>query len=102
MGETVTSALNIGKRVHMRRNFSSLLNSISSTSESVFLIPDHDVQQCKGVHGAFEQPEVHVQVISQVLSDSSPPQGSGGVERSSTSGGGNVEDSSGSHIFVPS
>lgn len=44
MGETSTNVFNIGRQVKSRHNFSRLLNSISSTSEAIFVIPDDDTQ----------------------------------------------------------
>lgn len=44
IGEVYTGALKIGKRVQSRRNFTHLLNSISSTPEVIVVIPDDDVE----------------------------------------------------------
>lgn len=84
MGEAITDAFNIGKRVQSRRNFTRLLNSISSTPEAIVVIPDDNVQQSEGNQGATKQPEVLIQPIPQTPSDISPPGGFGDTERRQT------------------
>lgn len=56
---------NIRRRVQSRRNFPSLLSSISSTPEAITMIPDDDTQQFEVNQGAYMQPIIIVQFSSQ-------------------------------------
>lgn len=51
MGEASTGAFNIGRRIQSRRNFARVMNSISSTSEAIVVIPNDDIQQFEGDPG---------------------------------------------------
>lgn len=84
MGKTVTGAPNVTKRVQMGLGFARLLNSLSSTPLALVEILDDNVQQSEGVLGASEQPNVFVQVMSEVPPNSSLIKGSGSVEHGST------------------
>lgn len=44
MGELVTSAPNIAKRIQSRNSFSRLLNSIALATMGIVMIPDDDIQ----------------------------------------------------------
>lgn len=77
MGEVSTGALKIGKRVQSRRNFTHLLNSISSTPEVIVVIPDDDVEQYEGSQGATKHSEFPIQPVFQSTPGFSPPEGSG-------------------------
>lgn len=80
MGETYTDTFNIGRHIQSRRNFTRLLNSISSMPEAIVVIPDDDAQLSEGDQWAINQPIVLVQSISQSPLYISPPRSSWCIE----------------------
>lgn len=101
MEETSSNVFNIGRRVQLRRNFTRLLKSISSTPKVVVVIPDDETQQSEGDQGAIKHPIVYVQPMSQSSSGLCPPGGPGGVELHQTPPRGGVPGGDlGSNVFL--
>lgn len=104
MGETSTDVFNIGRRVQSRHNFTRLSNLISSTPETIVVIPNGNVLQSDGDQGAIKQSVVSYHPIPQSYFDLSPvPNWGGGVlHQTPQSRGDPARNDPGSNVFVPS